>query len=90
LSEADLAALRELEPLMLKFIASGKENAALFADDPLRALDKMGAKLDPAFIRRLRLATKRLQERIGLVHPPSIASIKVETDVKKGPQASMK
>lgn len=89
LSEADLVALRELEPLMLKFIASGKENAALFTDDPLRALDKMGAELNPAFIRRLRLAANRLQERIGPIHPPFIANIKVDTNIKKGPQASM-
>lgn len=49
----DLAQLQKAQPALLKWIGASKENAALFAADPIRALSKADVPLNNTLLKKL-------------------------------------
>lgn len=49
----ELADLQKAQPALLEWIGSSKENAALFAADPVRALRKSAAPIDNTLLEKL-------------------------------------
>ena len=49
----ELADLQKAQPALLKWIGSSKENAALFAADPIRALRKAAVPIDNTLLQKL-------------------------------------
>lgn len=70
--------LRNLEPALLQWIATKKENAAHFFADPIGSLEKAGIQLDPTLLRKINNVRSRSLQAAPSLPYARIESIKVD------------